>query len=121
MPPVCARWRLDERDIQAVEQPHVGLDRRRAVGTRAFADVAVRIDEAGHNDLALGIDDGRVRGRFDRFGIADRDDLAVLDDERSLFDRLADDRDYLRVDIRDRLILGIRGDPEQAGRKNTEK
>ena len=54
-------------------------------GRGVDAEVRVRVDDAGRHPLAARVDDDRVGGRVD--GLADRGDLAVLQQDRSALDR----------------------------------
>ena len=91
--------------VDAVEDPDVGLDRAGAVSPGAFADMAVRIDQAGHNDLSLEVDDRHIGGKPDGAGIADGGDLAVLDQQDTLLDRLPNNRDDPGIDKSDGFFL----------------
>ena len=64
--------------VDRVEHAHVGLNRRGAVAAGGAADVAVRVDEAGHHRLAGEIHRRGARGDRHLPCRADGDDLSVL-------------------------------------------
>ncbi len=84
-------------DIERIEHAGVGLDRAGAVAARARADVAVRIDQAGHEHLAGGVMDFGAGGNGHLADFADGEDFSSLDDEHTMRDGLAGDGDDLRA------------------------
>ena len=113
MPPACALWMPASRTLIAVEHAHVGLDRRAAVGARDLPDVAVRVDEAGHQDLARDV--VHRRPRRDRDAGADRDDLAAVDEEGAVLDLAAGDREDARAGEGVRVLLRHQGGGKEHG------
>src|SRR2546423_7818865 len=97
-------------DVDGVEYAHVGLYGRGAVCARAAADVAVRVNESGHDRFARGVNDLRVRGDLRRAAGAYGHYLAAADDEHAVRYGLAGDGDDGRARERDRPLLRARRD-----------
>ena len=82
-------------DIEGVEHTGVGLDGTGAVATRAGADVAVGIDETGHEHLAGDVVDLGTGREGHLADLADGEDFPALDDEHAVGDGLPGDGDNL--------------------------
>ena len=71
--------------------------------------MAVRVDESGHDRLARGVNDLRVRGDLSRAAGAYGDYLSAADDEHAVRYSLAGDGDDGRARERDRTLLCAHG------------
>lgn len=87
--------------VDGVEYAHVGLYGRGAVGARAAAYVAVRVDEAWHDYFARHVDDARVRRHARRRARAGGDNLSVADYEHAVVDGSPVGVDDGRARVRD--------------------
>ena len=92
--------------VDRVEHPGVRLEGAGAVAAAARPDVAVGIDQAGHQHPAGGVNDLGVGGDGHLADGAEGDDLPVLDDEHAGGDGIADDRDELRPGEDEGFFLG---------------
>lgn len=97
-------------DIERVEHAGIGLDRAGAIAARAGADVAVGIDEAGHEHLAGDVVNLGAGGDGHFADFADGEDFAALDNEHAVRDGLAGDGDDLRARENLGLFLGAKAD-----------
>src|SRR5205085_9116403 len=96
-------------DVDGVEYANVGLYGRGAVRARAAADVAVRVNESGHDRFARGVKDLRIRRDLSRAARADGDYLAASDDDDAVHDSLPGDGDDGRARERDGALLRAHG------------
>ena len=103
--------------VDGIEHAHVGLDGVGAVGPGAAADVAVRVDEAGHEDLAGDVDALDVGREADGGRIADGDDLAVLHEEDAVLDRRGVDGEDACADEGGGLFLRAEADSQARERR----
>src|SRR5205823_3235156 len=65
---------------------HAAVRQRDLVRASLDGGVAVRVDDAGHHELAGGVDDGRAGGRLDLIVCPDRRDLRAADEEGAVLD-----------------------------------
>ena len=92
--------------VDGVESANVGLQGRARVGALDPADVAVGVDQAGHDDLARDVAADRVRRELHVALGPDRHDLSAVHDHDSLRDLGARDRDDTGAHEGVGLVLG---------------
>ncbi len=85
-------------NVDRIHGANVGLDRIAAVSAFDAADVAVGVDQAGHDDFAGHLVTLGVYGDARRRGGSDGRDAASVDDQNAAVDVAAFDRDHLRTD-----------------------
>src|SRR6185436_1203411 len=79
--------RADVLVRQDVADPHhAGVRQRDLVDASLDAGVAVRVDDAGHHELAGGVDDRRPGRDLDLIVRPDRGDLRAADEDRAVLD-----------------------------------
>ena len=98
--------RVDGADLRGDRLGHfVGVLAGPAFGLLAHSDVRVRIDEAGQDPRARGVDHLSAVGNSD--GRADRRDPAVLDQHRSSLDLWTSDRNHPAADNSHRTVCHL--------------
>ena len=118
MPPACAFWMSGSRTLMASRMRTSGWIGALASAPAGAADVAVRVDQAGHDDLARDVAPRRRRRARAPRPRADGDDPPAVHDQRAALDLGAVDGDDPRADERDRRVLRRRPGPRPSAAIN---